>query len=68
VTVLFSDIVGFTRLSSRVATEELFGMLNGLYTAFDALVDTHGVHKVDTIGDGEEGGGGRGRTGQVGCP
>ncbi len=52
-TVLFSDIVGFTALSSSVATEGLFGMLNALYTAFDALVDTHAVHKIDTIGDGE---------------
>ena len=34
-------------------TEELFEMLNALYTAFDDLVDRHGVHKVDTIGDGE---------------
>ncbi len=34
-------------------TEELFDMLNALYTAFDDLVDRHGVHKVDTIGDGE---------------
>ena len=36
-----------------MATEELFEMLNALYTAFDNLVDRHGVHKVDTIGDGE---------------
>ena len=34
-------------------TEDLFEMLNALYTAFDDLVDRHGVHKVDTIGDGE---------------
>lgn len=40
-------------MSTRVATEELFEMLNIMYTAFDALVDKHGVYKVDTIGDGE---------------
>ena len=40
-------------LPSQVRTEELFEMLNALYTAFDDLVDRHGVHKVDTIGDGE---------------
>ena len=40
------------RLSTRVPTEGLFEMLNVLYTAFDTLVDKHGVYKVDTIGDG----------------
>ena len=40
-------------MSSRVPTESLFEMLNVLYTAFDSLVDKHGVYKVDTIGDGE---------------
>ena len=38
----------------KVRTEDLFEMLNALYTAFDELVDRHGVHKVDTIGDGED--------------
>ena len=28
-------------------------MLNQLFTAFDNLVDKHGVYKVETIGDGD---------------
>ena len=52
VTILFADIVGFTKMSSIVSTKQLFDMLNRLYTQFDLLVDKHGVHKVDTIGDG----------------
>ena len=39
-------------MSTVVKTEQLFDMLNQLYTRFDELVDHHGVHKVDTIGDG----------------
>ena len=39
-------------ITTNVQTEDLFAMLNTLYTAFDELVDRHGVHKVDTIGDG----------------
>ena len=52
VTVLFSDIVGYTSMSTSVNTADVFDMLNKLYTAFDALSDKHGVYKVDTIGDG----------------
>jgi class 3 adenylate cyclase len=52
VTVLFSDIVGYTSMSTSVNTADVFDMLNRLYTAFDALSDKHGVYKVDTIGDG----------------
>jgi class 3 adenylate cyclase len=52
VTILFADIVGFTKMSAVVKTADLFEMLNRLYTEFDSLADKHGVHKVDTIGDG----------------
>ena len=52
VTVLFSDIVGYTTMSTSVSTADVFDMLNRLYTAFDALSDKHGVYKVDTVGDG----------------
>ncbi len=51
--VLFSDIVGYTSMSTSVNTADVFDMLNKLYTAFDALSDKHGVYKVDTIGDGK---------------
>lgn len=51
VTVIFSDIVGFTELAATYTTPEIIDMLDQLFTAFDALVDWHHAYKVETIGD-----------------
>jgi adenylate cyclase len=51
-TVLFSDLVDFTRLSARLQPGELVGLLNELFSAFDALAETHGAEKIKTLGDG----------------
>ncbi|MBK9249077.1 MAG: tetratricopeptide repeat protein [Ignavibacteria bacterium] len=51
VSVFFSDIVGFTKLSQRVSAEELVGMLNGIFSQFDQLARKHGLEKIKTIGD-----------------
>lgn len=51
VTLLFADIVGFTRLSSGMRPEELVTVLNDVFTVFDELVEIHGLEKVKTIGD-----------------
>jgi class 3 adenylate cyclase len=50
VTVLFSDIVGFTTMAAATPTAELVMLLNELFTAFDNLCDVHQVFKVETIG------------------
>ncbi|KAK9794043.1 hypothetical protein WJX73_001341 [Symbiochloris irregularis] len=52
VVVLFSDIVGFSQLSSDVPAVEIFMLLTNLYAAFDLHIDKHKVYKVETIGDG----------------
>ena len=51
VTVLFADIVGFTPLSASLTPNEVVTLLNGLFTAFDRLVDASGLEKIKTIGD-----------------
>ncbi len=51
VTVLFSDIEGFTKISSSVPPAAVMGMLDSLYEAFDAAAARHNVYKVETIGD-----------------
>ncbi len=50
-TVLFSDMVGFTKIASRVTPEELIVMLNRMFSVFDQLAEVHGVEKIKTIGD-----------------
>ena len=51
VSVLFSDTVGFTKLSASISAEELVDLLNRTFSAFDALADKHGLEKIKTIGD-----------------
>ena len=53
-TILFTDIVGFTKLSGSSEPKAVFDMLNNLYTRFDELVEKRGndrLYKVETIGD-----------------
>ncbi|MCU0426045.1 MAG: adenylate/guanylate cyclase domain-containing protein [Candidatus Kapabacteria bacterium] len=51
VTVLFADIVGFTKLSASMNPEELVSLLDRMFSAFDALAEKHGIEKIKTIGD-----------------
>ena len=50
-TVLFADIVGFTSLASRMSAPELVGVLNKVFSAFDAIAAECGAEKIKTIGD-----------------
>jgi class 3 adenylate cyclase len=51
VTVLFADIVDFTRRSELSAPEPVVQMLNQLFSAFDRTAQEHGLEKIKTIGD-----------------
>ena len=51
VTILFADIVGFTRLSQRVEPERLVEILNEFFVQMDNLAEKYGLEKIKTIGD-----------------
>ncbi|OGV35392.1 MAG: hypothetical protein A2020_06575 [Lentisphaerae bacterium GWF2_45_14] len=51
VSVMFSDIVNFTRISENMHPEALIGELNEIFTAFDRIVKSCGCERIKTIGD-----------------
>ena len=51
VTVLFADLVDFTRRSERIAPEQVVQALNDLFSVFDQLAQQRGLEKIKTIGD-----------------
>lgn len=46
VTILFSDVVGFTQICSQITPMAVVSMLNAMYTKFDMLSEKHRVYKV----------------------
>ena len=51
VTILFSDLVGFTKMSSQMTAGDLVLLLNDLFTRFDTRAEQLGLEKIKTIGD-----------------
>nr|XP_023029751.1 soluble guanylate cyclase 88E [Leptinotarsa decemlineata] len=51
VSILFSDVVTFTEICSRITPMEVVSMLNEMYSIFDELTERNRVYKVETIGD-----------------
>ena len=50
-TVLFADLVDFTRFTQTVSPGDLLHFLNSIFSRFDALADHYGLEKIKTIGD-----------------
>jgi len=50
-TVLFTDIVGFTKLSENLTPSELVHFLNKIFSSFDNLVEKYQLEKIKTVGD-----------------
>lgn len=46
VSILFSDVVTFTEICSRITPMEVVSMLNGMYSIFDTLTERNNVYKV----------------------
>lgn len=51
VTVLFSDIEGFTKLAEEMNPELLIDELDKFFFYFDSVVGKFGIEKIKTIGD-----------------
>ncbi len=51
VSVFFSDIVGFTKISSELDPKVLIQELNTLFTAFDNIIEKNQCERIKTIGD-----------------
>ncbi|CAH8538566.1 unnamed protein product [Dicrocoelium dendriticum] len=51
VSVLFADIVGFTKMSSNKSASHLVYLLNDLFGRFDRLCELTGCEKIATLGD-----------------
>jgi adenylate cyclase len=49
--ILFADVVDFTPLAQSLPPAEVVGILDHLFSHFDALVERHGLEKIKTIGD-----------------
>lgn len=51
VTLLYSDLVGFTTLASTMSSDALCQLLDTIYSQFDQHLEQYGMYKMDTIGD-----------------
>ena len=51
VSVLFSDLVGFTKLSEKHQPDVIVELLNEIFSEFDKISQKYGAEKIKTIGD-----------------
>ncbi|MEX2264614.1 MAG: adenylate/guanylate cyclase domain-containing protein [Bryobacteraceae bacterium] len=51
VSILFTDFVGFTLSTEKLAADDLVRALDDYFTAFDQIVMRYGLEKLKTIGD-----------------
>jgi class 3 adenylate cyclase len=51
VTVIFTDFKGFTAMSELLSAKELVKDIHECFSAFDEIMERHGIEKIKTIGD-----------------
>ena len=51
VTIMFSDICGFARITMTLEPINIVNLLNALYESIDELLDERDIYKVETIND-----------------
>jgi class 3 adenylate cyclase len=51
VTILFSDIKGFTHVAEKLTAQQLVKEIDTYFSAFDNIMQHYGLEKIKTIGD-----------------
>ena len=51
VSVMFVDIVNFTKVAEGLNPQQVFSMLNRIFSSFDEMAEKYGLEKIKTIGD-----------------
>lgn len=51
VSVLFTDIAGFTSIAEKMAPDELVAQLDDSFRGFDRIIKKYDIEKIKTIGD-----------------
>ena len=51
VTVMFSDLVNFTKISANIPPAELVRRISKIFSRFDQLAERYDLEKIKTIGD-----------------
>ncbi|RYY35922.1 hypothetical protein EON62_02150, partial [archaeon] len=51
VTILWTDMKGFTNFSSSRTPIEIVTFLNAMFSTFDRILDKYGVRKIEVLGD-----------------
>jgi class 3 adenylate cyclase len=51
VSVLYTDFVNFTQIGEALSPKVLVKELHECFSAFDAIVERHGLEKIKTVGD-----------------
>lgn len=51
VSLLFTDVVGFTKISEKMSANRLVNKLDVLFRKFDEIIESNNLEKIKTIGD-----------------
>lgn len=51
VSIMFTDVVGFTRISESMAPSRIVSKLDVLFQKFDEIIQANNLEKIKTIGD-----------------